>query len=156
MVAMGLDRATGKGMRLAAPALDAHAVGQHRDGQAHGGQTVGHHLDAVGLLHAQFFGPAQLGHALGAGGRDEERRELVNGQRHPGRIDGDALETPATHVQVGHRLAPHQLRVGFGDVGPHGAQHVQHAGARGVHAHMTQDEIRSRADGGRHQEEGRR
>ena len=154
MVAMGLDRATGKGMRLAAPALDAHAVGQHRDGQAHGGQTVGHHLDAVGFLHAQLFGPAQLGHALGAGRGNEERRELVDGQRHPGRVNGDALETPAAHVQVGHRLAPHQLRVGFGDVGAHGTQHVQHADTRGVHAHMTQDEIRAGADGRCHQEEG--
>ena len=45
-------------------------------------EPVGHDLDAVALLDPQFLGPGQHRLALGAGGGDEQRRELVDGERH--------------------------------------------------------------------------
>lgn len=58
---------------------------------AKGQQTIGHDLDAVGLLDPQFFGATQHGAPFGAGRRHEQHRELVDRQRHRGLGNLDAF-----------------------------------------------------------------
>src|SRR5690606_16807848 len=94
---------------------------------AQGLQAIGHDLDAVGFLHPQFFGTAQHGAALGAGGGDEEHGEFVDGQRNQVFGDIDALQLGCTYADVGNRLAAYFTLVFQGDVAAHQLEDVDHA-----------------------------
>ena len=62
----------------------AIAIGGFIHAQAKRAQAGGHHAQTVGLFHPQLGRAAHHGGALGTGGGDEQRRELVDHVRHQG------------------------------------------------------------------------
>ena len=149
--------AAGEHRPIAAAALDDHAVRRRRAAHPERAQAIGHHRDSVGFLYAKFLGAGDHRAPLGAGGGDEQHRELVDRQRHQGRWHLDATQRGRANPQVTDRFAAHLARILHGQIGAHQPQDVQDAGAGRVQPDVTQQQVGARRDRGADDEErGRR
>jgi hypothetical protein len=74
VVAVTVDRAARKALATA----DPDAIGQRLVLHAQVREPFGHDGEAIALLHAQLMGATHERFAFGAGGGDEEHRELID------------------------------------------------------------------------------
>ena len=118
-------------------------------------EAARHGRDTVTFLHTQFFGAGDERFAFCARGGNEQRRELVDRQRHEPLRDARALEPRRPHLDVGHGLPAKVAVVDQAQVRAHQRQHFQDAGTRRVHADISNRERLACAEARCHQEECR-
>ena len=136
--------------------LDADAVGQEFVAHAEAVEAFGHHREAIGFLHAQLPGAAQLRDAARGRRRDEQHRKLVDRERHERLRNADAAQLARAHDEIRARLAAAFTHIPDADVGAHQPQDVEHAGARRIDADAAQHERIPCREAARHEEERRR
>ena len=78
---------------------------------AEAAEAVDDGLDPVGLLEAQLGGAAHHRLALGEAAEQGDERELVDGERDLGGLDGGADQRPGRDVELGDGLVGRQRRV---------------------------------------------
>mgnify|MGYP001434087504 CR=1 FL=1 len=110
-------------------------------GDAKRSQPVSHDLDTVGLLDPQLRRSRQRGFPFGVGRGDEQRRKLVDRQRHQPLGNGDALERRVTHPEIGDRFAARRALVEHRNIGPHQPQDVDRAAAGRIHSDFGERDI---------------
>ena len=95
------------------------------------------------------------GVAFGEGGGDRQHGQLVDQARDEARRRSPCRQRAVLHGEVGHRLAAFQAFVAsISRSGAHGAQHIEHAAARGIDADAAHGDLRAGHDRAGDQEEG--
>ncbi len=89
-------------------------------------------------------------------GGDGQRRDLVDGAQRELAVDARAAQVAGARAHAAHRLAHRVARRLDGQVGAHGAEHVERARARRVEADVLDDDVAARDDQRRDDEERRR
>ena len=140
----------------AAAAAHGQAVGVLLDLDAERAQHRRRRGDAIRLLDAQLGGVADARLALGVRGDGGEQRQLVDGAHRQLAGDADGARGAAGARQIGDRLAADEALVGDLDARAHGAERVEHAGARRVDADAAHDDAAARHHRGGAEEERRR
>ena len=89
----------------AARALHHEAVGRRLDARAETAQPLDDRRDPVGLLAAQLLGAVHRRAPLGERTEQRHDRQLVDRERHLGRLHVGAAQLRRAHDDVAHRLA---------------------------------------------------
>ena len=121
------------------PAVDRHAVLELLHIGSHFTQVLDGGGDAVGFLHAQFAGVADVGVALGQRGGDGDDGDLIDevgdflGQQ------GGAFQWRAVELDVSDRFALGVVE-DFRHVSAHAGEHFEDGGAGGVEANVLDEQ----------------
>ena len=131
-----------------------NAVGTrlHRDSET--AEPLLHRREPVALLDPELRGAADHGDALGAGGGEEQHRDLVDAEGHEVALDLDPLEPARLGDEIGDRLAARVAAVLEGDARPHAPEDPKHAVAGGIDAHPREPDPGPRGNAGSDEEEG--
>ena len=121
------------------PAVDRHAVLELLHIGSHFTQVLDGGGDAVGFLHAQFAGVADVGVALGQRSGDSDDGDLIDevgdflGQQ------GGAFQRRAVELDVSDRFALGVVE-DFRHVRAHAGEHLEDGGAGGVEANVLDEQ----------------
>ena len=136
--------------------MDHHAVGQLLDLDAERAQHSRHGRDAIGLLHAQLAGVANLGRALRGRGRDAENRELVDRAQQALAGDPGGAQRTALDHECRARLAVGVALVLDRDRGTHRREDVENPAPRRVDTNVRHAHPRARHEQRGDEKEGGR